>query len=106
MWYSGYVAAAVKNGIAFGKDETTFGIGELITREQIAAMCARIIGKTSDELTEDFADSDDISEYAKDGVMLMKKLGVIKGNESGEFKPKSYATRAEAAQIIYGIINL
>ena len=105
-WYAPYVEAAVENGVVFGIDETTFGVGEYITREQIAAMCSRVITRTSDITVAEFIDSDEISEYAYDSVMLMKKLGIISGNESGEFKPKDFATRAEVAQIVYGIVNL
>ena len=65
-----------------------------------------MVGRTSDVTVEEFVDRDDISDYAKESVMLMKRLGVISGNENGEFKPKDFATRAEAAQIIYMMINL
>ena len=106
MWYYPYVACAVQNNIVYGIDENYFGTGSNITREQIAAMCARVVGRTSDKTVEDFVDQDEISDYAKESVMLMKRLGVVSGNENGEFNPKDYATRAEAAQIIYTMINL
>lgn len=106
QWYAPYVAAAVKRGITYGISETEFGVGEYITREQIAAMCSRVMTRTSDLVIGDFIDKEEISEYAYESVMLMKRLGIINGNDLGEFKPKSYATRAEVAQIVYGIVNL
>lgn len=107
-WYYPYVAAAVKGGIVSGVSETEFGIGNLITREQIAAMCFRALKLTSTDAiaAEEFKDSADVSEYAAEAVSEMRKLGIINGNENGEFLPKNYATRAEAAQIIFGIISM
>lgn len=107
-WYYPYVAAAVKSGIVSGISETEFGIGSLITREQIAAMCFRALKLTGTDsiAAEEFKDSADISEYAAEAVSEMRKLGIINGNENGEFLPKNYATRAEAAQIIFGIISM
>jgi len=106
QWYYPYVACAAEKQIVFGINETTFGIGTNVTREQMAAMCARVIKRTSDKTVETFIDDAEISDYARESVMLMKKLGVINGNEEGKFNPKAYATRAEAAQIIYGILCL
>ena len=104
QWYYPYVAAAYQKQIVFGTDENSFGIGTNITREQMAAMCARVMTVSSDRTVENFADDADISDYAKESVMLMKKMGIINGDENGNFNPKAYATRAEAAQIIYGIL--
>lgn len=105
-WYAPYVEAAIEKGIVYGISEEEFGVGEYITREQIAAMCSRVITRKSDLTVADFADTENISEYAYESVMIMKKLGIINGNEAGEFMPKNYATRAEVAQIVYGIVNL
>jgi len=108
QWYYPYISTAVENGIVSGISDTEFGIGNFITREQIAAMCYRALERIDVDsvATEEFRDQADVSEYAVEAVVNMRKLGIINGNENGEFLPKNYATRAEAAQIIFGIINL
>lgn len=106
-WYYPYVCTAVKNGIASGISETEFGVGGYITREQIAAMCYRAMKLPAADagVIEEFADQGDIAEYAGEAALRMRGMGIISGNENGEFLPKNFATRAEAAQIIFGVIN-
>ncbi|MBB3128846.1 hypothetical protein FHS19_003521 [Paenibacillus rhizosphaerae] len=36
----------------------------------------------------------------------MQQAGVIEGSDPGLFKPTAGATRAEAAKIVYGLMNL
>ena len=59
------------------------------------------IAETTQEFT--FADESDIAEYANDAVRLMQRGGIINGDENGRFNPEAYATRAEAAKIIYNL---
>ena len=48
-----------------------------------------------------FNDYTDISSYAKDAISCMVSTGIINGFENNEFLPNSFATRAQAAKIIY-----
>lgn len=55
-----------------------------------------------------FADEAKISSYAKAAVSEMQQAGVINGIVKEEvtiFNPKNNATRAEAAKMIYEIIQ-
>lgn len=104
MWYYKYVASAYSAGIVGGKDDGSFGVGELITREDMAAIIARILeakGKGVDTAELNFADSDEISEYAKKAVAGLSKAGVINGMGDNTFAPKNNATRAQCAVILY-----
>ena len=60
-------------------------------------------GETADELN--FNDKDLLSDYAKEAVAKMVKLGILNGKNDGNFAPKDYCTRAEAAKILYGILE-
>lgn len=111
MWYYPYVTAASNEGIVYGITETEFGIGQKITRAQMAVMCERVIsalGISIDDAkeAEQFADYEAIPEYAIKSVILMQKAGVIRGKDGGVFDPLGYATRAEAAVIINSVLNL
>lgn len=99
-WYVKYINSAYSHGIVKGKEDGTFGIGESITRQDICVMVARAIDvqQIFDNLT--FNDAVNISDYAKPYVGALVKMGIISGNEDGNFNPMSYATRAETAKII------
>ena len=111
MWYYPYVTAAAREGIVYGVTETEFGIGQRITRAQMAVMCERVINSLGITLennneAEDFADYDLIPDYAKESVAAMQKAGIIHGKDGGVFDPLGYATRAEAAVIINAVSEL
>lgn len=107
-WYCSYVASAVNAGIVYGTGENTFGVGENITREDMAAIAYRAagtLGEITDAESEKFADDEDISEYAKKAVYTLKANGIMNGKGNNEFEPKAYATRAEAAKMIHSLIS-
>lgn len=109
-WYEKYIASAVAEGIVFGQSDAYFGIGQQISREDMAVMAFRAAQKyagiteaTSEEM---FADETDIAAYSKAAVYTLRANGVINGKENNQFQPKNHATRAEAARIIYSLIQL
>jgi hypothetical protein len=103
-WYAPYIAAASNAGMVNGVGEGRFGVGETVTREQMAAMLYRfgVNGGFRFELSggEEFADGGSISGYASDAVQALKNAGLLKGSGGNLFMPKAPATRAEAAHII------
>jgi hypothetical protein len=108
-WYYKYVASATESGIVTGKDNGVFGIGENITREDMVVMAYRIAKKDGVKLNDgtlDFSDANLISDYAKQMVGALKELNVINGIGNGEFSPKSFANRAQAAVIVSKLIGL
>ena len=50
---------------------------------------------------EKFDDYSSIDDYAKDAVNVMVKQGIINGTDNNLFAPADFATRAQAAKIIY-----
>lgn len=107
-WYYPYILKGVEAGIVTGYSETVFGIGEFITRQDMAVMAYRAAMKNyiSENETDVFADEDKISDYAKEAVAVMAENGIINGKGDGNFCPLDTATRAEAAKIIYEIMEL
>jgi len=102
-WYYEYVAAGYANGIVNGIDDSIFGQGRFVSRQDIAAMAGRAMEKLGVKMGEQASDafSDDglISDYAKETVYSLKAMGVINGKGNNAFDPLGNATRAEAAKI-------
>lgn len=104
-WYSRAVYLAYNNGIINGVGENRFGIGEPITRQDMATIVYRVSRKygyvfgTADRNMQ-FADDSIISSYAREGVYALAGCGVLSGMPDGSFNPQDNATRAQAAKII------
>lgn len=105
-WYAPYVNKAVNAGIIKGVDAKHFGTGLGVTRQDMAVIIARVLGAELSTGNSGFADDAEIASYAKESVTTLKKLGVISGSGEGKFNPKSVMTRAEAAVVIYNILNM
>ncbi len=103
-WYESYVASATNAGIINGVNSAEFGVGQDLTREQMAAILKRAMDKAGIEIngynTTRFSDASTISDYALGDVMALTKAGIINGID-GTFSPKLTANRAMAAQVIY-----
>ena len=61
--------------------------------------------KAVSELIE-FADNENIPEYAKSIVEKVQMSGIINGYTDKTFKPAQTATRAESAVVIYKLLGL
>lgn len=109
-WFYGFIATAYNEGLITGINESEFGSGLNISRQDMAVILARAAEKynynfKAPEITEEFSDDFDISDYAREAVYTLKYAGVLKGSGDG-FAPKAFATRAEAAMIIYNMISM
>lgn len=100
-WFAPYIAGGLKNGFIAGRDDSRFGVGENVTREDFAVMLYRIIGRDAEGSEIGFADAEQLAPYARAAVSYMSTHGLINGYDDGTFKPQGSITRAEAAMIIY-----
>lgn len=107
-WYAPFVNIANKYGIVTGRDDGTFGIGDNITRQDMAVMLYRALqsrGVNVNATDMTFDDGEDISDYAKDAVSALCNLGAINGVGDNKFEPMGTATRAQAAKVIYSVLD-
>lgn len=109
-WYAPYIAKAYEKGIVTGIDENTFGVGQNVTREQIAAMLHRATkaaGKNIIPTKEriGFTDFAQISDYAYDSVKTLALAQIINGTGNDKFSPKKSATRAEAVVMLHRLLT-
>ena len=107
-WYAEFIARAKASGIVEGISDTTFGIGTNVTRQDITVMiyrAAKSVGIGFTKTKTDFADYDNVADYAKEAVAAMAGQEMINGYDDGTFRPTAYVTRAEAAKMIYSAIG-
>ncbi len=99
-WAKNDLATAASYGIVGGYDETTFGPDDLITREQMAVMIVKAAKLNT--LTEEpsFADSENISDWARAAVTTATGNGIMKGYPDNTMRPQGNTTRAEAVTVI------
>ncbi len=109
-WFYEYVKAAFCNEVVNGISEEEFGVGKNITRQDMAVIVCNAMNVKNKGLRNadaDFKFNDDamISDYALESVYKLYNSGVINGADNNNFEAKSFATRAQAAVIIYNAIN-
>jgi endo-1,4-beta-xylanase len=109
-WYYDAIASAQQLDIVAGLADGTFGINDKINRQDMAAMVYRAIQKigvplnaVNDQVT--FNDHAAIAEYAKAAVASLQTAGIINGMGNGSFAPKDSTSRAQAAVIIYQLLQ-
>ena len=118
QWYAKAVEWANKEGYVAGMTETTFAPNGKITRSQMARILSLYAaGEDNYDLTdvrksafEKFADADKVQAWAKEGITWMSSAGLINGmgteNGGPVLNPNGNATRAQAAQILKGYMEL
>ena len=108
-WFEESVRTAYGAGIVNGITEQFFGVGENITRQEMAAMVYRAAEKCGAELSAAeprFTDSGEIAEYAYTAAAALYGSGIMNGGTDGSFAPNAFATRAEAAKVVYLTMSL
>ncbi len=109
-WYYEYIQIAFKYGIIEGRDVETFSPNDLITRQEMAVMVARIMELTDNmeillplqvkEMIQMYEDGAQISDWAEVGMALAVKNRIIQGKDGKRLAPEDNATRAEAVVIL------
>jgi hypothetical protein len=108
--YTPYINWAAEKGIVTGIGGGKFGAGNSITRQDMATIIYRFTQKMAIKLPSlndriAFDDDGKIAPYAKNGVYVLQRAGIISGGGGNMFNPAGTATRAEAAKIIAGIVQ-
>jgi len=107
-WYAPYVITASRMGIVNGTGDGKFGVGEELTREQMAVMLERFITNQNMEMEkkQTVAFEDEISEYAKESVQRLAEWGIMNGTSENAFQGKEISTRAMGAKVLYELLLL
>ena len=100
-WYSDAVVWAAGEGVITGYDNGLFGVNDPVTREQLATILWRYAGRPSAGNGAAFADESDIADYAAQAVDWAQSNNIMTGMDNNRFNPRSGATRAQIATILY-----
>ncbi|MFR7987148.1 MAG: S-layer homology domain-containing protein [Anaerotignum lactatifermentans] len=105
MWYTEAIVWANANGIVAGYDDSTFGLGDSITREQLASILYRYAQMKGYDVTEKadltgYADSAAISGYAVEAMQWANANGIVNGMTATTLAPQGTATRAQVATML------
>ena len=110
-WGYTYVASAYEMGMLDIYSQKLLNGAAPITREEIAYISVKAMVKAG--LIEDgfnvppsFNDTDKMSVFSPFAISQLANLGVINGRDDGSFGPRDFATRAEAAKIVYNVLNI
>ena len=104
-YFANAVAWASENNIVTGYSRTRFGSNDPVSREQIATLLWRYASSPSAGSAQNFADRNQISDYAADAVNWARANGIVNGRPGNRFDPKANATRAEVATILRNFLS-
>lgn len=99
-WAEDAISTAYAAGIISGYNEESFGPDDLINREQMAVMVVKAAGLTDAAPELKYADSQQISTWAREFVARAAAEKLISGYPDNTFRPAHNATRAEAVTVI------
>lgn len=96
-----FVEAAVKAGLIKGQGNGEFGMGQNLTRQDMAVLFVRALGVEVEGMGSllKFSDAASISYYAKDAVAAAIELGLMNGMNGKEFNPVGQADRQSVALV-------
>ena len=107
-WYENYIKIAASCGIVSGMPDGNFGIGNMITRQDMAVILSNLLKNNNISVVAekpDFYDFNEVDSYAEIAVMTLSKLKIINGFEDNTYRPHGNMTRAEAAVVINRILT-
>ncbi|WP_217593553.1 CBM35 domain-containing protein [Cohnella sp. GbtcB17] len=110
-YYTGYLAAAKKLGIAEGVGDNLFAPDRAITRQEMFTLLYNALNTTgklpqssSGKTLSSFGDVGQIAPWAKDAMTVLVEAGTI-GGHGGQLAPTSTTTRAEMGQVLYNLLT-
>lgn len=110
-YYTGYLAAAKRLGISEGIGNNLFAPGKEITRQEMFTLLYNTLMVLNElpqgnvgKLLADFTDRGEIADWAKEAMNLFVKAGLVSG-DGGRLNPAGDATRAQTAQVLYGLLT-
>lgn len=110
-WYVPYISVAKQMDIIQGDENGSFGIGKTITRQDMTVIIYRALNALNHRLNagsmaQSFNDKDKISDYAVEAISAVQSAGIINGFDDGSFRPLESCTRAQAAKVIAGLLEI
>ncbi len=106
------IAKAYVLGITHGTSDDLFSPNNLITREELTTMMARVLETFNippyvdeENLSIKFQDHSELAYWSISNIYFMSKQGIIKGMDNNKFNPKGNATIEQSILIANRINN-
>ncbi len=105
-WAEREIAAAAAAGLMEGYGDGIFGPDEAVTREQIAALLARVLGRAGN--LRGRIDFTDVSpeRWSYDEITALAQMGILMGYEDNTFRPGQDIDRGELAALVDRVLDL
>ena len=111
-WFFGVAGSSRKHGIINGFEDNTFRGNDIILKEQIVVVAARVLKNemdyivpTSPEEYLKYTDADSLPEWAKEDIALAEMANLIMERTDNMFVPEDEMTRGDAAIILMRLFN-
>lgn len=110
-YYTNYLAAAKRMGIAGGVGGNRFAPNDEITRQEMFTLVYKTLkqlGELPQEKSEkaltSFGDADKIAPWAREAMTFFVNTGTISGKDN-RLSPSATTNRAEMAQVLYNLLT-
>ena len=111
-WFFGVAGSSRKHGIINGYEDNTFRGNNVILKEQIIAVTARVLRnemnyKTPENVSEylTYTDTESLPGWAKEDIALAEMANIVLQRVDGQFVPQDEMTRGDAAIILMRLFN-
>ncbi|CAM4203611.1 S-layer homology domain-containing protein [Saccharibacillus endophyticus] len=105
-WAKEEIGNLVSTGVIKGYSDDSFKPNQTITREEMMVMLSRIVNLDNAAKDREKVRFNDLNDsYAAAEIVAGAQAGIVKGNGTDNFYPKSNATRAEAVQVILNVLE-
>lgn len=103
-----YVEAAVAAELIAGTGEGKFGLGQNLTRQDMAVLFVRAMGVDAEGFGDklEFSDAATIANYAKDAVGYAVEAGLMNGVGNNTFNPRGLAERQQVALVASNFLKV
>ncbi len=108
-YWEPYIMTAYEKGYISGIGNGEFGLTGLMKRQDAAVILARVLtekGIAEGNEKFDFADSADISDYARDSLEYVASLGIFKGDANRNVNPHGTLSRSEACALLCRLADM
>ena len=104
-WYSKPIEWAFRNGYTSGSGGGKFGLGDPVTRQQLAVFLYNYTKKKEIDVSgladiSGYADAGKVARWAVTGMRWAVASGMISGTGNNNLSPEGVATRAQVATIV------
>lgn len=110
QWYTAAVNWASANGIVEGYPNGRFGVGDDVTRQQVAVILYRYAKYKGYSLSAavdlgGYSDAAEIDAWARDAMTWANAKGIIAGTTPSTLIPRGSASRAQVATILMRFVE-